>query len=70
MEELNHWLDEYRSEKRLSPASWAELPEDLKLNLDNLARESLFSTALAFAVTSVPGTAACFFMCHDLTSIK
>jgi hypothetical protein len=38
--------------------------------LDSLARESLYTTALAFAVTSVPGTAACFFMCHDLTSIK
>jgi hypothetical protein len=38
--------------------------------LYDLAAESFHTSSLTYAVTSVPGTTACFFMCHDKASIN
>ncbi|MDP8285640.1 MAG: hypothetical protein RAP03_03145, partial [Candidatus Electryonea clarkiae] len=49
MDELNTWLEEHRSENRISPVSWTDLPDDLKIKLDNLARDEAVRRADEFA---------------------
>jgi len=47
--QLEAWLKTYRGETALSPATWADLPKDCKLKLDNYARDEAVRRADEFA---------------------
>ncbi len=49
VEQLDTWLKTCRNDKYISPVSWDEFPKDLKLKLDNFARDEAVQRADEFA---------------------
>ncbi len=49
MKELDAWLETHHSESKISPAKWSDLPEDLVVRLENLARDEAVRRADEFA---------------------
>ncbi len=49
MDELNAWLKTHQNDARISPRVWGDLPEKLRIRLDNLARDEAVRRADVFA---------------------